>query len=55
MRVTTVEQLLRELERDQVVPVRYARRSLPARLAPAVAMLVLAVAVTASGVVLGRL
>lgn len=55
MRVTTVERLLRELERDQVVPVRYARRSLAARMAPMMAMLLLGVAVTVSGIVLGRL
>lgn len=55
MRATTVDQLLRELARDQVIPVRYARRSLSVRLVPVLAMLLLAVSVTTSGVVLGRL
>jgi hypothetical protein len=55
MRATTLDQLLRELDRDQVTPVRYARRSLPVRLVPVLATLLLALAVTTSGVVLGRL
>jgi hypothetical protein len=55
MRGSTVEQLLRELEQNRVAPERYARRSLSARLAPVVGLLLLAVMVTTSGVVLGRL
>lgn len=55
MGAVTVERLLDEIARDQVVPERYSRRSFASRVAPVALMTVLAVGVVLTGVVLGRL
>jgi len=55
MGAATVGRLLYEIGRDEVVPVRYSRRSLAVRGFPLVQMTVAAVGVVVLGVVLGRL
>jgi hypothetical protein len=55
MGASTVGRLLYEIGCDEVVPVRYSRRSLAFRCFPLLQMTVAAVGVVVLGVVLGRL